>query len=580
MGYRFFPQSTESRAIERYRREQLAQAALVGAAQQREGTSSDRERFAALRELGRRRALRRAVEQEAIESPPSVAVVALNRLGFGPREGDIDAFNALGATDSQRLTMWLDQQLDPASINDSAADSRIAQSGFTTLNKPLTDLWLDHVVNYVDWENHTRPLREVELATWLRAIHSKRQLFELIVDFWHNHFNVYAWDYPNAATWVHTDRDVIRAHALGNFRQLIEAVTRSPAMLNYLDNKYSTVDDANENYAREFLELHTLGSMHYLGNMDPGSVPIGPGGVPVGYVEADVIEVARCLTGWTVSDRSWDPNIGNTGEFLYYDPWHDQSPKTVIGTTLSADGGIQDGMDLFDIVAEHPGTAVHIATKLARRLLADLPPQSVVDAAAQVFSNNISAPDQIAQTIRAIVLAPEFGTTWGGKVKRPFEIVANAFRGTGGDIPFEVGEDDTDYFRWMYQATGQPLFSWHPPNGYPDFKAAWNGSAPRVRSWRMANWCVQITDASDVHYFDLPNETPASIRSAYEIVDYWVDRLFGRQPPTVEYDELVDFMAQGHNPAFDLPLDTDEDTQERLRSLVALMMMSPSFLWK
>ena len=580
MGYRFFPQSSESRAIERHRQEHLLDVGRRWKADELHGVPSDRERFATLRDLGRRRALRSQIEMEAIESPPPAAVIALNRLGFGPRPGDIAAFDSMGATDPQRLSAWLAEQLNPVSINDSAADNRIAQSGFSTLNKSLTDLWQDHVVNYVDWDNHIQPAREVELATFLRAIHSKRQLFELMVDFWHNHFNVYAWDYPNPGVWVHTDRDVIRAHALGNFRQMIEAVTKSPTMLNYLDNKYSTLEDANENYAREFLELHTMGSMHYLGNLDPGSIPTGPGGVPVGYVEADVIAAARCLTGWTVSDRGWDPNIGDTGEFLYYDPWHDQGAKSVIGTSLAADGGMQDGLDLFDAVASHPGTAVHIATKLARRLVGDFPPQPVVDAAALAFSNNVSAPDQIAQTIEAIVLAPEFLNTWGDKVKRPFEVVVSAFRGAGGDIPFEIGDPDTDSFRWMYQFTGQGLFSWHPPNGYPDFKAAWNSSAPRVRCWRMANWCVEIDDASDNHYFDLLAATPASARSAYEIVDFWVDRLYGRQPPSAEYDELVDFMAQGHNPAFDLPLDTDVDTQERLRSLVALMMMSPSFLWK
>lgn len=182
---------------------------------------------------------------KALPAPPSAAVIALTRLAFGPRPGDVEAFDALGASDPERLQVWVDQQLDPGSIDDSAAEARIAQSGFTTLDKSMAELWQDHTLD-AEWDIHMQPFWETQLATFLRGIHSRRQLFEVMVDFWHNHFNVFADDFLFGSVWVHTDRDAIREHALGNFRQMVEAVTRTPAMLFYLDNAFNNLEDANE----------------------------------------------------------------------------------------------------------------------------------------------------------------------------------------------------------------------------------------------------------------------------------------------------------------------------------------------
>ncbi len=190
---------------------------------------------------------RRRLSQRTVPVPPPAAVIALTRMGFGPRPGDVEAFNALGAGDTQRLAAYVEEQTRPETIDDSAADARIAQSGFTTLGKTLEELWADHVVAEVPWEEAMRPFYETELATYLRAIHSRRQLLEVLADFWHNHFNVYAHDFPIGPVWVHTDRDAIRAHALGNFRQMLEAVAKTPSMLWYLDNRDSTLEDPNEN---------------------------------------------------------------------------------------------------------------------------------------------------------------------------------------------------------------------------------------------------------------------------------------------------------------------------------------------
>ena len=528
------------------------------------------------------RAARRKQLTKVVPPPPPAAVIALNRMGFGPRPGDVEAFNALGATDAERLQAYVDQQLDPESIDDSTADARLAQSGFTTLGKSLEQLWQEHAIpDDIEWEVVMQPLFETELATFLKAIHSRRQLFELLVDFWHNHFNVYAYDWPMGPTWVHTDRDAIRAHTLGNFRQMVEAVAKTPAMLHYLNNNVNSFEDANENYARELMELHCMGAESYYGSIPESDVPQDAEGRPMGYVEETVIAAARCLTGWTMSDRPWNPQIGNTGTFLYHDPWHDHDPKTVLGVDLPANQApMKDGQDLFDILCQHPATGRHVATKLCRRLIGDFPPQSVVDTAAAVFTAQVDAPDQIAQVVRTILLSDAFLATWGDKVKRPFEIAVSCFRGAEGDLPFVLRDDATDYFLYMYYHGGQPLFSWHPPNGYPDIKPAWNSTSPRVMNWRLANLLVTIDDATPTPYFEFLSKTPAGVRSARGIVTFWTERILGQPAAQAEHDELVEFMAQGRNPDYDLPLDTDEYVQDRLRALIALIFMSPSFLWR
>ncbi len=522
---------------------------------------------------------------KALPSPPSAAIIALTRLGFGPSPSALADFQALGATDAQRFQAYIDQQLNPAGIDDSAADARVAQSGFETLGKNVLQLWTEHLMS-ADWEIVMQPLWETTQATWLRAVHSKRQLFELMTDFWHNHFNVYADDVPFGPVWVHTDRDAIRAHALGNFREMVEAVTRTPAMLFYLDNAFNSAEDANENYARELLELHILGSEAYYGSIDPANVPTDGNGVPMGYTEADVIEVARCLTGWTVNSDWVHWEFGQTGEFMYHAPWHDTDAKQVVGLQIPADqGDQQDARDMLDWLCAHPATARFVAGKICRRVMADFPPLEVLDAAAATFLANVDAPDQIAQTLRTILEHPLFLQTWADKVKRPFEIAASMLRGASFDLPFVLGNDNaanlTGWFLWEYYQTGQPLFGWHPPNGYPDSKFAWNTTSPRVMTWRIANMLVSIWDEqADDYYFDLLSRTPASSRTAEEIVDFWSVEILGRGLPAAERGPLVSFMAQDTPADEDLPLGSDWQVDERLRALVALILMCPTFLWK
>ena len=512
---------------------------------------------------------------------PPLAVVLHNRAAFGPRPGDLAAFAALGASDGARLEAWLDEQLDPAAIDDGACDARLAASGYQTLGKSLGELWQDHfVADDLDWRDRIRPIYETTLATFLRGVYSRRQLFEVIVEFWHNHFSVYGWESVEQATWVHYDRDVIRANALGNFRQMLEAVAKSTPMLVYLDNWLSSEDGPNENYARELLELHTLGDEHYFGAVPRGEVPVDGAGVQVGFVDEDVFAVTRALTGWSLdADPWWDLESGDGG-YSYRHDWHDTGPKNVLGVDLPAGRGEQDGLDVLDLLANHPATARFVAGKLCRRLLGDFPPASVVDAAAAVFTAQAGAGDQIARVVRTIIESPEFAATWGAKVKRPFEIVVGALRAGDADFPFIEDDPDSESLDWRFYLTGHAPFSWHPPNGYPDVAGAWTGTSPRVMTWRLTNWLVDVEDENDDYRLDATSQTPAGLRTANELVDFWIDRVFGRPLDAAVRQELVEFMAQGHNPDFDLPLDSDEDTRERLQSLLGLMFLSPDFLWR
>jgi uncharacterized protein (DUF1800 family) len=528
------------------------------------------ERATHMRATGRPRG---SASNKALPTPPPAAIIALNRLGYGPRPEDIAAFNGPAGNDPQRLQIWVDQQLNPAGINDSDCDSRISASGFTTLNKSLAQLWQDHVESSPPWSVRIQPYYEVERATLLRAVWSKRQLLEVLTDFWHNHFNVYGPDSWAAPVWSHWDRTVIRGNALGNFRTMLGQVAQHPAMLYFLDNYTSTSAGPNENWARELFELHTLGADHYMGVMQQSQVPTGPGGVPIAYVDDDVFEATRCFTGWTFNF--------DTGLFDYRSDWHDQFQKNVLGTFIDDhQPALVDGNTVLDLIASHPGTARNISTKLVHRLIGDNPDPAVIDAAAAVFEAETTAPDQLAQVVRTIVLHPSFLTTWGDKIKRPLEIVSSAVRAADGRFNYHIDNDDTGTLLWRYDQAGQPLFGWRAPNGFPDHKDDWQSATPRVMTWRLMNWLIDVRNDSDIHRLNVLGQTPTTVRTANQIADHWINRVLGRPMPAAERHEIVEFMAQGHNPDFDLPIDSDEDTQDRLRSMVGLIFMSPSFLWR
>ncbi len=518
------------------------------------------------------------------------AVRALNHLTYGATSTSIAEFNALGANDTARLTAFVDQQLNPSAINDSAMDTRLANAGYTTLGKSLTQLWTDHVASDPVYDVRMRPAWEVQRSSLARAVHSKRQLLEVMVDHWHNHFNVTATDFSAGPVFVHYHRDVIRANALGNFRTMLESVAQSAAMMYYLDNASNTRSGPNENFARELLELHTFGAENYLGFMDPFQVPPCPEDptYPIGYTDVDVYETASAFTGWSIRDGHWQYPTEDDGTFVYRQAWHDAGPKFVLGRFLNPEQpAMKDGRDILDRIASHPRVAKFICRKLIRRLVTDKPDQALVDSAAAIFRQNWQAPNQIALTLRHILLSNALIHSWGEKNRRPFELVAASLRVTGSDWTPRVGDGKSDELFWRMSSTGHMPYEWPAPNGYPDIGVAWSGSNSYAMTWKVLNWISETSDAS-VPMAPILAATRSGVSSwtANNLVDFWCQRVLGYIPVASRRQTLVAFMAQ-NGAATDVIADTDSWTasnpkahynQQRLRSMVALILMSPEFM--
>jgi uncharacterized protein (DUF1800 family) len=516
------------------------------------------------------------------EELPSLATIVLNRLAFGPRPEDLEAFQALGADDESRLRAWLEMQLNPATIDDSAYEARFSAAEFETLHKSLEELASDHIVNnpYEEdeerfWAWFTQPVEELIKAVFLRAVYSRKQLTETLADFWHNHFNVYGWDDEVMPLFVSYDRDVIRAHLFGNFREFLEAVASHPSMLYYLDNYLNSDAGPNENFARELFELHTLGAENYLGVADPTQVTRDENGVASGYVDNDVYEAARCFTGWRVDDDLWEEyeDVGTSGRFIYYKPWHDRFNKFVLGQYIPADQpDMKDGRDVLDLLAAHPGTARFIARKLCRRFVADNPPDSLVDAAAATFLAYRNAPDQLKRVYETIFYSDEFRKTWGGKIKRPFEIAVSTFRAL--NVEFTRLPDGV---RWTYMQMGQPIFGRHTPDGYPDEQSAWANTMSVLYSWNLIVATAENWFDEEEQYAiktDLLAQTPAEMRTVTSLVDFWILRILGRPLKAESRQTLIDFMARDFAPDEVIP---EEDLGWILPSMVELILMTPEF---
>jgi uncharacterized protein (DUF1800 family) len=331
-----------------------------------------------------------------------------------------------------------------------------------------------------------------------RAVASENQLAEVMTDFWFNHFNVSMTD-NQARPWLLSyERDAIRPHALGRVRELLEATAKHPAMLLYLDNAQSTAAPGanttaattmqdemgrlrgrrhaflppqqqekrprglNENYARELMELHTLG-------------------VDGGYTQDDVVQVARAFTGWTIipparreeaerrlarADRLGGLGFEREGDFLFRADAHDAAAKTVLGKRLPAGRGLEDGEEVLDLLAVHPATARHLATKLAVRFVSDQPPEALIDRMAAVY---LQTGGDTRALLRSLVQSPELWSRQavGAKIKSPFELAASAIRATGARV-----ESPRAALQWIARM-GQPLYAYQAPTGYPDRAEAW-----------------------------------------------------------------------------------------------------------
>lgn len=519
---------------------------------------------------------------------PPLAIRALGNMTYGATAADIAAFNALGGSDTARLTAWVDQQLNWSTINDSAVETRLTNAGYTTLGKSLTQLWSQHVLGDPAWEVRMRPAWEVQRASLVRAVYSKRQLFEVVNTFWHDHFNVQASNYDSGPVYVHYDRDVIRANAFGNFRTMLEAVAKSTSMMYFLDNKSNQRAGPNENFARELMELHTFGAENYLGFMDPFQVPPCPEdpSYPIGYTDIDVYETAAAFTGWTIKNGHWEWPNDNDGTFVYRATWHDSGPKYPLGMFLYPETpDLKDGRDILDRLASHPRVAKFICKKLIRRFFADNPSQQLIDSAAAVFRANWQNPDQIKLTLRHILLSDAAFNNWGQKNRRPFEAIAATLRLSGSDWTWRVGDDKSDEFSWRLGPTGHVPYDWPAPNGYPDTGVAWSGSNSYGMTWKMLNWLSETKDGENPLLPILAaTRSGVSQWTSTNLVEFWCMRLLGYLPARRQV--YIDFMRQ-NGAATDIIADTDEWSkndlkkhynQQRLRSMVSLILMSPEFL--
>jgi len=432
----------------------------------------------------------------------------LNRLGFGARPGDVQRVKALG------LDTYINQQLNPEKIADTVAENKVKD--LTVLDMSTVDLYAKYprpgrllrqlqqrgmlsgesqtdpkdldpqneknrefLQEYYRQNGLQRPQRimaELQASRILRAVYSERQLQEVMVDFWTNHFNVFAG--KGADRWLlpSYDRDTIRPNAMGKFSELLLATAQSPAMLFYLDNFQSVSPDANrgramrrqnaqrprrginENYARELMELHTLG-------------------VDGGYTQKDVQEVARCFTGWTIFQprgggaalnamRGNDAARRTAGTFFFNARAHDDGEKTVLGHKIPAGGGFKDGLTVIGILAHHPATAKFIATKLVRHFVSDTAPPALIDRVAATFTKS---DGNIRETLKAIFFSNEFNSpeVYRAKIKRPFELVVSAIRTLGADTNGGPGTH-----QWIARM-GEPLYGFQTPNGYSDATESW-----------------------------------------------------------------------------------------------------------
>jgi uncharacterized protein (DUF1800 family) len=379
----------------------------------------------------------------------------VNRLTFGPNAQTLAEATADGADG------FITRQLDPASLDDRYMNAKL--EGFQTLGMSAAELenWREGLII----QHEVDPMvavNELRYATVLRAVYSRRQLYELMVDFWSNHFSIFTAKQTQLEFEKPVDdREVIRPHAVGRFADLLAASAHSPAMLRFLDNDQNASTFPNENYGRELLELHTVGT---------GA-----------FTEADMRACTLVFTGWGI-----DPNH----LFQFAPERHATGALTVLGwsTPGSAGPGAQgDGESLLVYLANHPATATHLARKLCRRFVADDPPEKLVASTAAVYLANQTA---MVPVLEHIFASEDFWYSAGTKLRRPFEYLAATLRAAAADLNVDLATQDgqsakvyTDY--WL-TTTGQQLFGCAQPNGHPDRAEAWATSGGLIARWNHA----------------------------------------------------------------------------------------------
>jgi hypothetical protein len=445
--------------------------------------------------------------------------LALNRLTFGPRVEERARFVDIG------LKHYIEEQLDFKSINDFACDIRL--STFNTLKMEANEL--EGISNglFDGYDRDSVP-NELRQATLIRQLYSKRQLYEIMVEFWSDHFNIYIEKGNGFYLKTVDDREVIRKHAMGSFRDLVWASAHSPAMMIYLDNQSNEKSHPNENYARELMELHTLG-------------------VDGGYTQQDVMELARCLTGWNVKEHFW------LGDFVFKDELHDSGVKHVLGLTIQP-SGIQEAEQVIEMLVAHPSTAKFISTKLARRFIADEPPQALIEKASQTFLNTRGDIKSVLRVILfdGLALAQP-------KYKRPANYVLSALRMLNAESD---GIAPHDHLLRM----GQSYFRWPTPDGYPDHSEAWQGNLmPR---WQFAFELIRNEMDGTKHDLNSLLEL-TSTGILQDDIDSLASLLLGSPMERIARDGLIDSVRTA-----------GASEEETLQIVAAGLIASPAFQWR
>ncbi len=478
---------------------------------------------------------------------PSPEQHLLSRATWGPTAEERERIRAIG------LDAWIEEQLAPESIDDSACQTAVAS--LETLAFSAEQLRANP---------QKKPARaELIAGTLFRMTSSRRQLYEVMVDHWSSHFNVYHIEELIATVKTLDDREVIRKNAMGSFRAMLHASAQSPAMMRYLDTLRNTKAGPNENYAREVMELHTLGA--------------AVNGVP--YTEQDVKEVARCFTGWSLDNN-------NAWVYLFRPENHDDGHKTVLGRPIQSTG-TAEGHEVLDRLVDHPACAPHVARRMVRRLVSDNPPESLVAKVAAAFGRD----GDIRAMLGVLLRSAEFkaaisdGGRGPAKLRRPLEYWAAAMRALGGNTQFllkvtgdtYVGEHgasseyDDRAERYLELMDHVP-FRWRTPDGYPDLGPRWRGMHMLVGRWNYAlALCEERLDGLTFDFYR--QQVGAGVgNSPAAIVDYWTERLLGRALLPADREILIDYLGRGSREG--LPSAT---VRQRLPMFVALVLDSPYF---
>lgn len=468
--------------------------------------------------------------------PPSEIWTLLSRTSFGPTQQEFNAASSAG------YEAWVEYQLAPEAIDVSQLEATIASS------LPTVAQTNGQILEAVQaGGNQFLAVSQLTTATILRQVYSGRQLFEVMVEFWTNHFNVNVLDAASRYYKNVDDREVIRRHAMGKFGDLLKANARSPAMLYYLDNYLNVAAGPQENYARELLELHTLG-------------------VDGGYTEEDVKAIARAFTGWTFTP--YRPQSGfNDVVFTFNRAVHDLGAKRVLGVNMPANRGIEDGDQVLDILINHPSTARFIATKLVRRFVGDAPPSSLVDRVAATYRDS---GGDIKSMLRTILLSNEFRTSADRKLKRPVEYVVSSLRVLGANLSGNWSRTVTD----VITALGQAHFQWPPPNGYPDVGGYWISSAAMLTRWNHALALGNSALAGIAFDLNALLGTPVP-RTPAELVDRLAGRILRRALSIDDRNRLIAFAAAGAPVDVAIP---SANRLQRAREIIGLLLASTYFM--